>query len=150
MTAEQIAVLLSRSAAGTLATVNPDGSPYAAPVHFVASGGKVLIHCGYHGRKFDNIRRDGRVCLAVWEMFGLRSDGGEPCRTGTNYESVIITGTASVIEDLDRKRSALREFAVKYAPDKDAGDIPDEAVKKTCVIEIESSEITGKRKGDKR
>jgi nitroimidazol reductase NimA-like FMN-containing flavoprotein (pyridoxamine 5'-phosphate oxidase superfamily) len=59
---------------------------------------------------------------------------------------VIISGSASVTEDANLKRAVLREFTVKYAPSKDADNIPDEAILKTCVIEIKPTEITGKRK----
>jgi nitroimidazol reductase NimA-like FMN-containing flavoprotein (pyridoxamine 5'-phosphate oxidase superfamily) len=147
MTTEQIAALLSSSAVGMLATVNADGSPYTVPVHFVTVDGRFYIHCDYHGQKLENIRRDNRVCFTVWEMAGLRqSDSGEPCRTETDFESVIIAGTANMTEDHYRKRAVLREFAVKYVPGKNADNIPDEAVKKTCVIEIEPAEIMGKKK----
>jgi nitroimidazol reductase NimA-like FMN-containing flavoprotein (pyridoxamine 5'-phosphate oxidase superfamily) len=147
MTKEQITAMLSRSPVGTLATANADGAPYSVPVHFVMVDGKVCVHCGYHGQKLENMRRNGRVCFTVWEMFGLRhGKNDEPCSTGTDYESVIITGIASVMEDPVRKRAILGAFAVKYMPGKNADSIPDEAVLQTCVIEIEPVEITSKRK----
>ena len=42
--AEEIESLLERAQAGALATVNPDGTPYAVPVHFVRLGGCVYVH----------------------------------------------------------------------------------------------------------
>ncbi|MDR2044654.1 MAG: pyridoxamine 5'-phosphate oxidase family protein [Clostridium sp.] len=150
MDMEQIHTLLNRLPVGTLASVNADGSPYAVPVHFVSMDNRVYLHSGYHGQKFENLCHDGRVCFTAWEMFGLRLPGGdEPCRTATNYESVVITGTADVVEELPLKRAVLREFAAKYTPDKNADHIPDPAVERTCVIAIEAGRITGKRKAEK-
>ncbi|MDR1735186.1 MAG: pyridoxamine 5'-phosphate oxidase family protein [Oscillospiraceae bacterium] len=141
---ERQAALLDRVQVGTLATVKPDGSPYAVPVHFVYLGDKIYIHAGPHGQKYENLLQNSRVSFSVWEMAGYGGmDNAEPCKTGTRYESVILSGTARVADDSALKRSVLRAFAEKYTPDKDAGNIPDSAVERTCVIEIMGSR-TGK------
>jgi nitroimidazol reductase NimA-like FMN-containing flavoprotein (pyridoxamine 5'-phosphate oxidase superfamily) len=145
MTSEQITALLLRSAAGALSTLNADGSAYAAPVHFVLLDGNLYVHCSRRGQKLDNIRRDSRVCFTVWEMSGLRlGDDDEPCRTGTAYESVIINGAAKAVSDFALKRAALREFALKYTPEKNAENIPANEIDATCVVVIEPATTTGK------
>jgi nitroimidazol reductase NimA-like FMN-containing flavoprotein (pyridoxamine 5'-phosphate oxidase superfamily) len=131
---------------GAISTLNADGSPYAVPVHFVTQGGKIYIHCGAHGQKYANIVRNSRVSFAAWEMLGYANNSPQPCRTGTNYRSVIISGTAAIVEENALKREVLRAFAVKYTPQKNADNIPDEAVARTCVIEIDG-ELTEKSKG---
>jgi nitroimidazol reductase NimA-like FMN-containing flavoprotein (pyridoxamine 5'-phosphate oxidase superfamily) len=137
---------LAKIPTGVLATLNADGSPYAVPVHFVLSGEKAYIHTGLHGQKLEHIKRDSRVSFTAWEMLGYsKSDNPEPCRTGTNYRSIVVSGEARIIDDFDLKKSVLRLFAEKYTPEKNAGNIPDAAVDKTCVIEI-SGQATEKVK----
>jgi nitroimidazol reductase NimA-like FMN-containing flavoprotein (pyridoxamine 5'-phosphate oxidase superfamily) len=144
--AEKCSALLERAAVGTLATVNADGSPYAVPVHFVEECGKIYVHSGFQGQKLANIKHDSRVSFTAWEMYGYtHGDNPEPCKTGTNYESVIISGTANIVDSPVRKREILRLIAKKYAPEKDADNMPDAAIARTCVIEI-VGEISGKVK----
>jgi nitroimidazol reductase NimA-like FMN-containing flavoprotein (pyridoxamine 5'-phosphate oxidase superfamily) len=132
---------------GVLSTINPDGSPYAVPVHFIFLDGKVYIHCGAHGQKYENILRSDCVSFTAWEMSSYsHNDNPEPCRTGTNYRSVVLNGNAAIVEDSALKRKVLQAVAVKYTPHKDADNIPEEAVNRTCVIEI-CGEMTEKAKG---
>jgi nitroimidazol reductase NimA-like FMN-containing flavoprotein (pyridoxamine 5'-phosphate oxidase superfamily) len=138
--------LLNSAEVGALSTVNPDGSPYVVPVHFVAQNGKVYIHCGLQGQKLENVKRDGRVCFTAWELNGYKNaENSSPCKTGTYYKSVIINGAAAIVDDPAQKRTILQLFANKYAPDKN-GPMPEEAINRTRVIEI-VGEITGKQKG---
>ncbi|MDR3209453.1 MAG: pyridoxamine 5'-phosphate oxidase family protein [Oscillospiraceae bacterium] len=144
---EENAHLLDTSAVGTLATLDADGSPYAVPVHFAALDGKVYIHGGAHGRKYENLLRRNRVCFTAWDLRGYtRADNPEPCRTGTSYRSVVLNGTAALVEDAALKRRVLRALAVKYSPEKDADNMPDAAVARTCVVELHG-ELTEKTRG---
>jgi nitroimidazol reductase NimA-like FMN-containing flavoprotein (pyridoxamine 5'-phosphate oxidase superfamily) len=147
LNAEKCLALLSTVAVGTLSTLNPDGSPYAVPVHFVLLDDKVHIHCGYHGQKLENMRRDDRVCFTAWEMNGYTNpENPSPCKTGTDYKCVAISGTAAIVADATKKRALLRRFAAKYAPEKDADNMPEEAICRTCLVEI-NGKMTGKQRG---
>ncbi|MDR1806132.1 MAG: pyridoxamine 5'-phosphate oxidase family protein [Clostridium sp.] len=132
---------------GVLSTINPDGSPHAVPVHFVFLNGMIYIHCGAHGQKYENILRSERVSFTAWEMSGYsHNNNPEPCRTGTDYRSVVLSDNAKIVDDTALKRKVLEAFALKYTPHKDSDNIPEEAVSRTCVIEI-CGEMTEKAKG---
>ncbi len=72
-----------------------------------------------------------------------------PCRVNTQYKSVIITGTAKLIEDEKEKTDALDLIVEKYTPLL-SGIGFGEAVKATVVIEITVKECTGKYYRDER
>lgn len=102
---DQIDRLLSRSMTGCLATLNRDGSPYVTPVHFINENGFIYFHGLPKGQKVDNIKSDPRVSMTVYEMDGLLLDAEDkPCDTNTKYQSVIISGMAFFIDDIEEKK----------------------------------------------
>ncbi len=148
LTQEKIDNLLGAASTGSLATLNPDGSPYVTPVHFLYYGGAVYLHGLPLGRKVDNIKADPRVSMTVYEMEALLLDPEEkPCDTNTKYESVILAGKAIILEDIETKREILREIVKKYTPYLGSKELPENMVKGTAVIKIDIHDITGKYYG---
>ena len=70
LTHEERTVFLDKAPVGGLATLGPDGAPYGAPIHFTQLDGKLCIHGLPAGDKVENVGRDGRACLTVWELEG--------------------------------------------------------------------------------
>ncbi len=145
LTEEQINNLLQREQTGTLATLNPDGTPYSTPIHFVYYDNAIFVHGLPKGKKLDNIAHDSRVGFSVFEMDKLLLDpDGKSWDTNTKYESVIISGTAKLVDDMEEKRNALNKIVEKYTPHLVNNEIPSNMVKGTAVIRIDVTEITGK------
>lgn len=145
LTGEQVALLLKRAETGTLATLNPDGTPYCTPIHFVHCDGAIYFHGLPKGQKLNNIARDPRVGFTVFEMAGLLLDPDEkPCDTNTEYESVILTGSAEPVKDAEKKRAILKQIVLKYTPKLAERELPENMVNGTAVIRIAVTEITGK------
>ncbi|MDR1630559.1 MAG: pyridoxamine 5'-phosphate oxidase family protein [Oscillospiraceae bacterium] len=141
----KIAALLERAHCGALSTLHTNGSPYTIPVHFVYMGGAVFIHCRPQGTKTDNIAADARVSFCVYEMNGYQKDpDGAPCDTNTEYESVVIAGTAELINDFEEKNTVLRAVVKKYTPELADCELPEKMVCGTGVIKIMPTKITGK------
>ncbi len=142
---EKIEALLRRSAAGALATVDAEGAPYAVPVHFALVGEVVYVHGLPAGQKLENIRANPRVCLTVWEMQGLLLDPeGRPCENNTAYESAVLRGRASLVDDLEEKRAALRAVIARYTPEMLGAPLPENMLRGTAVLCIEPDAVTGK------
>lgn len=142
---QQIRHLLERSQAGSLVTLNLDGSPYVTPIHFVYYENTIFAHGLPKGKKLDNIINDPRVSFCVYEMDKLLLDpNGKPCDTNTTYESVIISGIAKLVDDIEEKSNVLKEIVRKYTPHLVSNEIPNNMVKGTAVIRIDLTEITGK------
>lgn len=145
LTEEQINRLLQRAQTGSLATLNPDGTPYITPIHFVYFDEAIFVHGLPKGQKLDNLAHDSRVGFSVYEMDKLLLDPNEkPCDTNTKYESVIISGTAKLVDDIEKKRNVLERIVEKYTPHLVKKEIPDNMVKGTAVIRIDVTDMSGK------
>lgn len=142
---EQIHQLLERTKIGSLVTLNADGTPYVTPVHFVYYDNAIFAHGLPKGKKLDNIINDPRIGFCTYEMDKLLLDPNEkPCDTNTKYESVIISGIAKLVDNIEEKRNILKEIVKKYTPHIANREMPDNMVKGTAVIRIALSEVTGK------
>lgn len=137
--------LLGRSQTAVLSTLNADGSPYTAPIHYVWLDGAVYFHGLPKGQKMDNILRDGRACFCVYEMQELLLDSeGKPCDTNTKYESIIAQGRCSLVTEAEEKRRVLGKIVDKYTPHLSGAVLPEPMVKGTAVVRFTVSELTGK------
>jgi len=141
---EEISVLLLSQPVGNLGTISPDGFPYITPVHFVVIEAKIYIHGLCAGQKIDYLRANAKIGFEVFKMNGLIHDPELPCETNTDYQSVIILGTAKVISDDALKIKVLDEVVKKYTPQHAGKSYPTAMLKATGVIEITPTETTGK------
>jgi len=135
--------IVDKCAYSVMATVNPDGSPYCIPLSLAMKGEWLYFHCAKEGHKIDNLRHNCRVCIScVGEVKPIRED------FSTEFESAVISGTASEILDPDEKIYALRLISERYTPDNMQAF--DEAIRKsienTGVWKIHMDEISGKQK----
>lgn len=53
---------------GHLATLMPDGSPQVSPVWVELDGGDIIVNTAEGRVKIDNVRRDPRVALSVFDQ----------------------------------------------------------------------------------
>jgi len=142
---EQIHQLLECSQIGSLVTLNFDGTPYVTPMHFVYYQNAIFVHGLPKGKKIDNISNDARIGFCVYEMEKLLLDSdGNPCDTNTKYESVIVSGIAKLVDNIEEKNSVLKEIVKKYTPHLAGKELPINMVKGTAVIQIDITEMTGK------
>lgn len=137
--------LLAECLTGTLATVNPDGTPYNVLVHYVFDNNTIYVHGLPAGQKIENLKRNPNICFNVYEIRGLMLDPDEkPCDTNTAYASVVICGTAQLITDMNEKKTALSGIIQKYTPHLAEKEIPFNMLKGTAVIKLFIREMTGK------
>jgi nitroimidazol reductase NimA-like FMN-containing flavoprotein (pyridoxamine 5'-phosphate oxidase superfamily) len=136
--------ILKKAEYGSLATVNPDGSPYVVPISFVMKNGCICFHSALSGQKIDNITREPRVCFTAAGDTERTSEGS----FSTYYESVIVHGRAALVSDAGEKYSLLYALSGKYFPE--ALNLTDSYIKasidKTAVIKLSIEHITGKAK----
>jgi len=140
----QVQHLLESEQVGRLATVGENGYPYITPVHFIFMQGAIYIHGLAVGEKLRNITANNLVGFEVEKMIALVHDEEKPCDTNTAYESVIIRGSASVVEDPDVKISVLDAIVKKYTPQHIGKAYPPNMVKMTGVIMVKIQSCTGK------
>lgn len=147
--------IMDKSDFGSLATINEDNTPYSLPISFVRKENIIYIHSATKGTKIRNITKNPQVSMSFVGDINIpfpdeeSSAGRKPSDVfTTEFESAVIFGTASIVDNRNEKILALKLLCEKYTPNnvgffndaiKDAMDI-------TTVIRIEISKITGKRK----
>jgi nitroimidazol reductase NimA-like FMN-containing flavoprotein (pyridoxamine 5'-phosphate oxidase superfamily) len=83
--------------------------------------------------------------MTVYEVDSLLLDPDEkPCDTNTKYESVIVSGKAIFVDNLEIKKGVLAGIVEKYTPHLIGKKLPDNMVMSTAVVKIEVQNMTGK------
>jgi uncharacterized protein len=136
--------ILARADHGVLATAGEDGWPYAVPLNHVLIGDAIYAHCAREGHKLKNLAHENRVSYCA-----VASAAVVPEELTTLYESAIVFGRASLVEDADQKHRALRLLTERFCGCGDEQDKRfDEHFAKhaqgTVVIRITIERITGK------
>lgn len=142
---DEIKALLNRTMTGVLSTINQDGTPYSIPVHFAVLNERIYIYGMPNGKKIDNIKNNPNVCFIVYEMNKLVfSDEKNPCTTNTEYISVVMQGTAMILDNYDEKKEALNAIVAKYTPQLVNEKLPSNTVNHTTVLQIAIEMLSGK------
>ena len=133
--------ILAKSEFGLLATVGPDGWPYAVPVNHVLSGDLLYFHGALTGHKLQNLAAEERVSYSVVTQAEVL-----PEQASTRYESAILFGRAQIVTDPAEHREALellaQRFCVGFLPE--AADMIRKDGTRTAVVRIRIERITGK------
>ena len=143
LTKEEIDTLLAEAKVGHLGTQNADGYPYVLPVHFAYTTDCIYIHGLNQGQKLTNIKNNNKICFETANMEGLILDD-KACDVNTKYKSVVIFGTASMVDSKEEKIEALNKIVGKYTPQLSGQTYPDNMLKGTGVIKITIETMTGK------
>jgi len=133
--------LLKKCEYGIISTVGSDDYPYGVPVNYAYKDGFIYFHCATTGHKLDNIKENNKVSFCAVGESKIISE-----KFSTKYESVIIFGKASIVDD-DEKKEALLEIIKKYSPDfiESGKKYIESDFDKTLVVKIEIEHMTGKK-----
>ena len=132
--------ILGHGTFAVLAVQGDFGFPYAVPVNYVLANGKIYIHGAPAGHKTDAVRRNPKVSLAVVAEARVR-----PELYATRFRSVIVFGTARMLEDQEEKEAAVNALCEKVAPGR-LEERADEIRRFSYVgvIEVTPLHVTGK------
>ena len=108
--AESVA-LLKKATSGTLALLGDNGYPYAVPISYVYSEGKLYFHSALSGHKVDAIRNCDKASFCV-----IAKDDVQPEKFTTFFRSVIAFGRIHIIEDEVEKLKTARMLGNRYNP----------------------------------
>jgi len=126
-----------------------DGQPFITPSTFWYDGAnnRIIFHSNIAGRVRANLERNPKVCLEASEL-GKLLPSNIALEFSLQYRSVIVFGSARVLEDTGEKRAALYSLIGKYFPEMEAGKeyrpITDKELKRTSVYAIEIESWSGK------
>jgi hypothetical protein len=122
-----------------------DGKPYIVTLNYGYDKGCFYMHCAHDGRKIDILKRNPEVCISIVAENELVK-GSTACRWGMKYKSVIVTGTASFVEEREEKIDGLNAIMKQCGAGADH-HFPDDELDAVCVIKISCNRMTGKQSG---
>lgn len=146
-TEEEAYRILQAGKYGVLSMSTPDGEPYGVPLNYfyVPQENAIFFHCFLKGRKLDMLKENNRVSFAVIAYEEIVQE-----RYVTHYDSVIVTGTATLITEPEEKSKRLVQLCQVLAPT--AVERRDEVIRKqlaaVTIVKISIDQITGKRNRD--
>lgn len=137
---EESISILEKMTNGVLAVCGDDGYPYAVPVSYVYSNGKILFHSAISGHKIDAMKRSEKVSFCVVEQ-----DDVKAAEFTTYFRSVIVFGKARIITEREEKLAGLRLLAGKYSPGEAGTDAEiARGINHLHIVEIDIEHLTGK------
>ena len=142
--------LIDRCTHGVLAVSTGEELPYCLPLSFVRLDDDLCFHCAREGRKTDLLRRFPHVCVTF--VGDDRPAFLAPAEYTTYFQSAIVTGTASEVNDPVEKTEALRALCRKVTPEHMGGF--EAAIEKslaiTAVWKVHMEDVSGKAKLEKK
>lgn len=138
---EESLAILEKGSSGVLALWDGE-EPYAVPMSYVYSGGKLYFHCARAGRKLEAIRACPKASFCV-----VAADDVMAEKYTTAYRSVIVSGPLRILEDEAEMVPALRLLAEKYNPghSEDTEKEISAWISHMFMLELRADEISGKQ-----
>lgn len=149
-----IVEFLKRSTIGHIAT-RWDEQPFITPSTFWydEEHNQIIFHSNVVGRIRANSERHPEVCFEASE-YGQFLPSNIALEFSMQYESVIVFGKISILEDEGEKRRGLYCLIKKYFPGMQPGEeyrpISDKELKRTSVYAIRIESWSGKRNWEER
>ena len=122
--------------------------PYVLPLNFAMDGDRVILHSAQSGRMWETIRKNPKVCInwilgeeLAWqdELVG--------CSYRVKSKSVLVEGTAEIIEDMEEKERLTKKFMTQYS------DLPFKfnapAIRNVGILLVKIDKLTAKEFGKK-
>lgn len=121
--------------------VSADGTPL--PPDFGEL--RIFLHSAHEGRKIDAISAAGNALPVAFELDCDHQvhEGRTPCNWSASFRSIVGTGTATVITDLDEKIAAMQALMSKQAG-MDHVPFTAQQMMSVTVWQIVSTSFTGK------
>jgi nitroimidazol reductase NimA-like FMN-containing flavoprotein (pyridoxamine 5'-phosphate oxidase superfamily) len=122
-----------------------DGQPYVIPTLHARVGDKVYVHGSAASRMLRHLASDVRVCLTVTLVDGLVL-ARSVFNHSVNYRSVVVLGTARLVEGDDEKVEALHALTEQLAPGRweEARQPTAKELKATWILSLPIEEASAK------
>jgi hypothetical protein len=140
ISSEEAKRLLAEGEYGFLSTAGANGKPYGVPLSYACLKGSIYFHCARAGHKLENIAHNPTVSFSVVGRTKVLPD-----QFATEYESVIVFGTACEVEGAE-KLDALLGLLEKYSPGfiEEGKRYIEQMDSATKVFRIDIENLTGK------
>lgn len=153
---EEVDAFLQEMDHGFLGTVDGEGRPHVTPLNYVYWGGHIYFHGSRIGRKIEQLRERPAVSFAIAKPYAIIpsyfTDPKFACPATTFFKSVLIEGTAVIVEDVREKAQVMTAFMEKLQPEGGYAPIdPDDReylprIRGVAVVKIEGERRSAKFK----
>ena len=125
-----------------------DDQPYVLPLNFAMDGDRVILHSAQSGRMWETIKKNPKICInwTLGEELAWQ-DEQVACSYRVKSKSVIIEGTAEIIDDLEEKERIMKQFMTQYSNLPFKFNIP--ALRNVGILIVPISKMTAKEFGAK-
>lgn len=122
-----------------------DGQPYVLPTGYGRSGEMLYLHGSAASRMLRTLGEGVPVCVTVTHIDGLVL-ARSAFHHSMNYRSVVILGTARLVEDSKQKMEAMRVFTEQVARGRweDVRKPTEQELKATIVLALPLEEVSAK------
>lgn len=147
---EWIIAFLNQAGMATLATVQGD-QPFLSTLLFAydESANAIYFHTGRRGRVWQNVQTNPLVCLTA-SVMGRLLPADTALNFSVEYQSVVVFGSAHLVNDPDEACQGLQMILDKYfphlQPGRDYRPITQEELRATAVYRLDVEEWSAKRK----
>ena len=122
--------------------------PYILPMNFALDGDRVILHSAQSGRMWETIQKNPKVCInwTLGEELAWQ-DLEVACSYRVKSKSVIVEGTAEIIQDVEEKERLFNQFMTQYSDLTFKFNAP--AIRNVGVIVVPITKLTAKEFGMK-
>jgi nitroimidazol reductase NimA-like FMN-containing flavoprotein (pyridoxamine 5'-phosphate oxidase superfamily) len=122
-----------------------DNQPYVIPTSYGRDGNILFVHGSAASRMLRNLNEGLPVCITVTLLDGLVL-ARSVFNHSMNYRSVVILGTATLVDDPAEKLTALRALSEHIIPHRwdDSRQPNEKELKATSVLKIPIEEFSAK------
>jgi nitroimidazol reductase NimA-like FMN-containing flavoprotein (pyridoxamine 5'-phosphate oxidase superfamily) len=140
LSVEDTIAVMTRCTNGVLACSGDEGYPYAVPLSYVYSNGRIYFHSAKAGHKIDAITKNPKVSFSVIDEDKIVSE-----EYTTYFRSVIAFGKARIVEG-DERLESFAALVEKYSGNQseEARNKEISRCKQAHIIAIDIEHITGK------
>jgi uncharacterized protein len=140
-----IDAILDEALIAHLGIVDEDGQPFVIPTLHARSGDVVYCHGSVASRTLRALATGTPACLTVSLIDGLVL-ARAAMHHSANYRSAMLIGQATIVEDLDEKRAALRAVVEHIVPGRwdDVRAPSENELSATAVLAIPIDEASAK------
>jgi len=118
--------------------------PYIVPLNFGYRDRTLYFHGAMRGKKLSLLETNNKAAFELDRKLEIVSSE-DPCEWSMKFQSVVGSGSVSMIESPEEKTEALQVIIAQYS--NDTFDMPEKSVKGTAVYKLEIEQITGKQSG---
>ncbi len=136
--------LLKNGEYGILSMITEEGEPYGIPMSYAWDGEKsVYIHAAREGKKLKCIEKSNAISFCVVGRTNVM-----PEKFSTEYESIILSGEATIVHREEERMKALLLLVEKYSSGFSAEGkaYAERSIMKTEIIRLDISEWSGKKR----